>query len=353
MKFLFLTLISFSLSAQVNLTLQKSSYDFGALNSYVKSIRDTRESPYFLGKVYLRNMSKTDLTLNSGTERAFLNNLQSLSQNYSGTPLYIEILKLSFEEKKGNNGLIDGFAQMRLKVFALHQNDTLELCSPGSTNRYNRSPGTAHSEAYEPLLRQMWEAAMKYTHSYIDQNLNRLEAFNTGSLVNLGKFQTVNRGDTVHYFSRKVNWSDFKGSPPPITKFAAAIFPSIAIETGLTIKDRKLVANIRPKVFMVPSQSWVKSGSRSESALRHEQLHFDITMVIMNDLISKLRKIEAYTVDDLSSMIQYQYLESFREMNRLQKEYDLETGHSTNSTAQLLWERKVASWLKDPTSYSL
>jgi hypothetical protein len=83
------------------------------------------------------------------------------------------------------------------------------------------------------------------------------------------------------------------------------------------------------------------------SALRHEQLHFDITKVVMDRLIEKLRKIEANTMDDLSSMIQYEYLESFREMNKLQQQYDDESRHNLDRVGQAKWEEKVQNWLKE------
>ena len=98
---------------------------------------------------------------------------------------------------------------------------------------------------------------------------------------------------------------------------------------------------------MVPSQSWVKSGSMNASALQHEQLHFDITKVVMDRLLDKLKKIEANTMDDLSSIIQYEYLQSFREMNKLQQEYDEESRHNLDKAGQMKWENKVQNWLKE------
>jgi hypothetical protein len=55
----------------------------------------------------------------------------------------------------------------------------------------------------------------------------------------------------------------------------------------------------------------------------------------------RLRKAEL-TIDDYDSEIQYQFLESFREMNRDQEQYDEETGHGLNATAQAAWDEKIA-----------
>ncbi|WP_055143191.1 hypothetical protein [Jiulongibacter sediminis] len=332
----------------MSLQLKSEVYSFEAEDYYIAAVQDERVSQYFLGKVFLRNQSLTDLLIDGGTENAFLNNTrQGFRQNRNGVPLIIKIEVLAFSEKRNSNGLIDGYSEMKLKVFGVLEQDTLELCSPRSSNRYNRSLGTAHELAYEPLLRQMWVSCIEYLNGYVANSVNRLELFNTGSEIIIEPFSTQNRGDTVHYFSRKVTWNDFKGRPPMASKFAAAIFPSIGIGTKLTIRNRKLVAIIKPQVFMIPSQSWVKSGSLNSSALRHEQLHFDITKVVMDRLIEKLKKIEANTMDDLSSMIQYEYLQSFREMNKLQQQYDDESRHNLDRAGQAKWEEKVQNWLRE------
>jgi hypothetical protein len=46
-------------------------------------------------------------------------------------------------------------------------------------------------------------------------------------------------------------------------------------------------------------------------------------------------------------MIQYEYLESYREMNQLQKQYDSESNHSLYRQSQADWELKVKKWLSE------
>lgn len=354
MRFLLLLFLSFPVFSQVTIYLKPKPYGFRAKEYYVSSVQDLRVSQHFLGKVYLRNQAQTDLLLAGGTESSFHNHTsEGLVQNTNGVPLIIKIEKLTFSENRNrNSGLIDGLAEMQLKVYGVLQGDTLELCTPRSGNKYNRSLGTAHELAYEPLLRQMWVSCLEYMDSYINNSIGRLELFNTGSQIIIEPYSTQNRGDTVHYFSRKVTWSDFRGRPPMATKYAAAIFPSIGIGTKLTIRDRKLVAIIKPQVFMIPSQSWFRAGSNTASGLRHEQLHFDITKVVMDRLLEKLRNIDARTMDDLSSMIQYEYLQSFREMNKLQEQYDEESRHNLDKAGQARWEQKVQRWLRDGLNVS-
>ncbi|HEY1054654.1 MAG TPA: hypothetical protein VGE24_05945 [Emticicia sp.] len=57
--------------------------------------------------------------------------------------------------------------------------------------------------------------------------------------------------------------------------------------------------------------------------------------------------MRAESIEDLKSMIQYEYLESYREMNRLQKEYDEESRHSLDTFKQAEWAQKVKMWLSE------
>lgn len=44
---------------------------------------------------------------------------------------------------------------------------------------------------------------------------------------------------------------------------------------------------------------------------------------------------------DYNSIIQNQFLDSWREMTRLQEQYDSETGHGINQLAQANWNRRI------------
>jgi len=81
--------------------------------------------------------------------------------------------------------------------------------------------------------------------------------------------------------------------------------------------------------------------------ISHEQLHFDITKLVVERFKKKVSLLDADLIIDLNSMIQYEYLESYREMNQLQRQYDDETNHSVNRPMQAEWESKVKKWLKD------
>jgi hypothetical protein len=346
---LFFLGLSCSSESQTALNLEFQDYNFEDHGYFYKEVKDTRDSPYFLGLLHTKFLSKRDLVLNRGTERAFM---EQLSRNFNTSspkvPLRIEINTLSFVESRGKDGLIRGSAKMNLSIYALHNGKDMLLCKPYSSSNYERSINNINQESYEGILRQMWVSCMEYTDNYISLNAARLEPFNSGVEIIILPLETRNLRDTVHYLSRKVSWTDFKGEPRHGSKFSAAIFPSIGLGSKLTVRDNKLTAILQPQVFMVQSQSWAKSDSKNISGLEHEQIHFDITKVVMDRLLSRLQKLNANSMDDLSSMIQYEYLESYKEMNRLQEAYDSESNHNLNERGQEEWAIQVATWLREP-----
>ncbi|MFT7435213.1 MAG: hypothetical protein ACI8UX_001006 [Psychromonas sp.] len=346
---LFFLGLSYSLPGQTALNLQAQDYNFEDQGYFYIGVKDTRDSPYFLGLLYTKFASKRDLVLNRGTEEAFMEHLdRNFNTSSSRVPLSIEINALSFRESMDKDGLIRGSAKMNLSIYALHDGKFTLLCKPYSSSKYERSINNINEASYEGILRQMWISCMQYTDNYIALNRTRLEPFNSGVEIIILPLETRNMRDTVHYLSRKVSWTDFRGEPRYGSKYSAAIFPSIGLGSKLTIRNNKLTAILQPQVYMVQSQSWAKSGSKNNSGLEHEQIHFDITKVVMDRLLGRLKKLNANSMDDLSSMIQYEYLEAYKEMNRIQEAYDSESNHNLNERGQEEWVGKVATWLREP-----
>jgi hypothetical protein len=99
------------------------------------------------------------------------------------------------------------------------------------------------------------------------------------------------------------------------------------------------------KTFMLKSSSWVKPPALNAYSLNHEQRHFDIARIITERFKSKLHP-DSLSIEDYNSNIQYQFLESYREMSRLQELYDSETNHGLNVAAQERWNARIDADLK-------
>jgi hypothetical protein len=143
---------------------------------------------------------------------------------------------------------------------------------------------------------------------------------------------------------RKLQWTDFRAIPPLRGPSAAVSYTSFAYEGSSLQKKDTLQINLTLQVFFVKSASWVKSFARDHLSLEHEQLHFDITWLVALRFQQRIKSMEL-TVEDFDSIIQYQYIESFREMNRLQEAYDRETNHGQDPGAQQHWKRTIGEAL--------
>lgn len=143
---------------------------------------------------------------------------------------------------------------------------------------------------------------------------------------------------------RKLRWSDFKAAPPLRGPSAAVSYTSFAYEGSSLHRKDTLQINLILQVFFIKSASWAKSFIKDDYALEHEQLHFDITWLVALRFQQRIKSMELST-EDYDSIIQYQYIESFREMNRLQEMYDRETNHGQDSLAQKRWKTNIGEAL--------
>ncbi|PSL49274.1 hypothetical protein CLV51_101604 [Chitinophaga niastensis] len=153
--------------------------------------------------------------------------------------------------------------------------------------------------------------------------------------------------DTIFYSAqRRLQWDDFLAKPSPSGPSAAVAYTSFSYDGNSSLAHDTLKITLRLQVFFIKSASWVRPDAKNNYALAHEQLHFDITRLVVERFKQKLRQT-ALNRDDYDSIIQYQYLQSFREMNRLQYKFDQETNHGLNPAAQTRWRDKVNVGLKN------
>jgi hypothetical protein len=152
--------------------------------------------------------------------------------------------------------------------------------------------------------------------------------------------------DTIFYNpTRKLQWTDFQSTPPPHPRSGAVSYTSFAYEGGSLRKKDTLFINLTLQTFFIKNASWVTSSVMDSYSLAHEQLHFDITWLVALRFRRKITQMEL-SAEDYDSMIQYEYIESFREMNRLQEAYDSETNSGRDATAQYRWHRAIADSIK-------
>ncbi|CAL67190.1 DUF922 domain-containing protein [Christiangramia forsetii] len=148
-----------------------------------------------------------------------------------------------------------------------------------------------------------------------------------------------------------LNWNDFKAQPDKSNSFSANTNSGISYSWSYSTASG--VPVLKHEVFtnFYPNLSWVKDIKNEEYLLAHEQLHFDISELHAR----KLRKaLDDYEIgrnirQDLKRL--YNRIES--ERVAMQNQFDKETSHSENSSAEMRWRKFVADELEKFKAYTL
>lgn len=160
-------------------------------------------------------------------------------------------------------------------------------------------------------------------------------------LVLLPLFASVPTGDNLIDWSsaRKLTWNDFKGKPDPTSPNAALTNSGINVEFGFN--DKKFTHSIRCRFNTEKSWGRIKN----DYILNHEQGHFDITEIHARLLHKELSAYE-FNPKTVNKDINSIYDGVMKLHVTAQKNYDIETNHSLDSTQQKLWDNKIAEMLK-------
>lgn len=260
-------------------------------------------------------------------------------------PIRVVVKELVLNEKALSTNKIEGKWQLNFAFERIYEDRALLLTEYSGGVNYTRP---ANSTVFqESSLAKMLAASIVYFNNWMAQNLLvHPQLAQRTELVFLPPLRQVSsEGDTVFYEHRGLTWGDFQRQPPPATRFGAAVYTSFAYEATSKRVGSLLQIALRTKVFMIKSNSWARASAKDAYSLRHEQLHFDITQLIAERFKQKLAS-ETLPLDDYDSRIQYLFLESFREMNRIQQQYDAETSHSLIRPVQAQWIERIERELR-------
>src|SRR5689334_12495496 len=124
--------------------------------------------------------------------------------------------------------------------------------------------------------------------------------------------------------SRKLTWSDFKGSPDPSSTNAALTNSTITVEFGYNNKGLTHTIKCRFNKLL----SWGRI--RNDYILNHEQGHFDIAEAHAR-LLHKNLLDYTFNSKTVSDDINRIYSDAMKLHVTMQKEYDEVTNHSLDS----------------------
>lgn len=273
---------------------------------------------------------------------------QGLNQNTALRPVVIRLKECRITELPGAKGRVDGRVVLTMAFDLQRDGETIHLVEYRRGGAHYNRPASSVT-AVEQALRQSLVSALRYLNTWMNQEADGNVLLAKGVKVFFTDYTQNVENDTVFYATdRPLTWGDFR-EKPRLSRYAASVFPSFAYESHSEIVEGILHINLTLKVFVLPNYSWVRDDAKDPYSLNHEQRHFDIVKLVVERFKQKVQP-DSLTVEDYNSIIQWQYIESFREMNRLQEQYDDETRHGIDKIAQERWNRRIEDELRSFTA---
>ena len=342
-------LISFS-PVSDPIRLRSESLPFTPKEFYIAIVTDQRSERGPVARLVLSaNQPAQPVDLERGVAASFQQFInQGLKQNKSLRPIAMRVRQCRVSETAVGNRVTGQFAyavafELLGKDDAGAETSTRLTEYRGSAN-YTRPVG--QTDVIESTIRQTLTASLRSLNEYMKRESGKNEKLARSLRINFTDDSRITDDDTVQYnTARKLTWADFQAEPRRGSHYAAEVFTSFAYEGKSTVKDGVINLNLSAKAYMLKNSSWARADARNAYALNHEQRHFDIVKIIIERFKRKIQP-DSLTLDDYNSIIQYQFIESFREMNKMQTQYDNETNHSINQAAQESWNRKIDAELR-------
>lgn len=330
--------------------LRSESLPFTPKEFYIATVTDQRSERGPIARLALvLNQASQSVDLERGVAISFQQFInQGLKQNKSLRPIAMRIRQCRISETAGGQRVTGQFT-FSVAFELLGKDDLGDETSTrlteyrGSAN-YTRP--LSQTAVIESTIRQTLIASLRSLNEYMNRESGRNEKLAKSLKINFLDDTRITNDDTVHYNpDRKLVWADFKAEPRRGSHYAAEVFTSFAYEGKSIVKEGVIILNLTAKAYMLKESSWGRPDARNAYALNHEQRHFDIVKIIAERFKRKIQT-EILTLEDYNSQMQYEFIESYREMNRLQTQYDDETNHSLNQAAQERWNQKIDAELR-------
>lgn len=314
---------------------------------YISSIWENVSLPYNLGKVFVENSTKKPLTFNGEMSFQLFNSIQnSTKKDEKKFPIILKINELLIFENLSKSNLVIGRCVM-LVTFEIKRNDSVSIPLTTFETSLDYTRSLSKEVDYGQFIKNRLGKTLLFLDEWITKNYDKTPALAHDVKVFFMEDymgEPSAKSDTVFWSPNCLKWSDFVGIPSSKSKDAAQIFTNFEYFAPVIIRNGVVSIYLNMKTFALKNMSWVTPIARDSAALAHEQLHFDITKII-TETYKKRVKAMALTVDNYDSEFQILFIDIYREMNKLQKQYDDETQHSINVSEQKRWSDKITKML--------
>lgn len=348
LRFFSIWFVLLALSSPIR--LQRQVFPFTPREFYIAAVTDQRTERGPVARLAItpdQPSQPTDLDGGlTGSIQTFLG--QNLKQNRKLRPMAMRITQLRLTETASGNRVTGQFVFAAAFDLLSKNDDGSEASTRLTTYRgsANYVRPLSQTAVIESTIRQAIVASLRSLDNYMNREADQNEKLARSLVVTFTDDDRATDDDTVHYNpSRPLTWADFRADPRRGSHYAAEVFTSFAYEGKSTVRRGVINLNLTLKCYMLKNSSWGRADAKNLYALNHEQRHFDIAKIITERFKQKIQP-DSLTLEDYNSIIQYQFIESFREMNRMQQQYDAETSHSTNQPAQERWNQQIDAELR-------
>ena len=176
-----------------------------------------------------------------------------------------------------------------------------------------------------------------------------LLSIGAGAQVQLNVFWKNKAEDgtgVINYKSSSgLRWSDFKGKPVLNTREAALTSAGCGYDLSIRTSGNEATINVAVFCFFSQKESWVRPDGATPYILNHEQRHFDITFLAANLFYEKIKSLRLNSTN-ADKVIAKVYAEANDWHQQMQKQYDLESRHSTIAESQSVWDSLIVNKLE-------
>jgi len=328
----------FELNSSDKIVLDAASFE-------LSEVLNTQKDLNLIGQVYNTGNQLYKAKIKNGLAggiKTFYRN--SIKKTDSDRAILLRVLEFKILEKQQSSKVASGELKIKFGYFLKTSFEPIHLVDYEAGITYQRS--IHRTDLINQILNRGIANSIVFLNDWINDHASHNRKL--AQTVRLEMIEKKNKSDqdTVFYNeNRTLSWDDFRERPYKTSGYNASIFTSLAMEGSPFMEEGVLVLPIEVKVYMLPESSWVKGQGKNSYSLNHEQKHFDVTRVVGNRLVNRLRAL-LVTLENYEAEVNDAFFDSYREMNRLQEIYDARTRHGLDKDAQSQWNEIIDQALK-------
>lgn len=331
------------------LVLQDEALPFKPAGYYIAEVNDNRVQKTAIAQIVVKGIAnKTSLQvidLQGGAPAAIRKFVRTnISKDERLLPVVIDISQIKLIETALTNNRVDGQIKFNLNFGIQKEYGTEALVTYQGGMHYIRPADNLND--IEPQLRKTLINGLTFFNSWIKTNTPINNKLAKNVKVTFSNYTENTEGDTIYYAAnRPLTWDDFKSTYKQRGTYAAEVMPSIGYDQHSKVDNGTILVSLSMKTFLPKSTCWVSAYAKDDYTLNHEQRHFDIVKIIAEQYKQKVLA-EHLTPDNYEAFISMEYLDAYRNMDKMQKAYDGETRHGNNHDAQSDWNDRIDKELK-------